>query len=164
MHRLLIAVFVANLILTAVSLAILPDQVAIHFGIGGLPDSWASKEFNAAIFLVLEAPFFLLLYYAASLTRGGSRKFLNIPNKQYWLQEENLPSFNRKFSGYMAEFGVAIFIFFFAINLLAMQANLSDPVQLNEAIFLVVLIVYLSYTMWWLVKIVRGLQIPPGRS
>ena len=48
MHRALIVVFVANLILMAVSLAVQPDQVAIHFGGGGQPDSWASKEFNAA--------------------------------------------------------------------------------------------------------------------
>jgi uncharacterized membrane protein len=161
-RKLLIIAFVANLILTAVSLAILPDQVAIHFGGGGLPDSWASKESNAAIFLVLEVPFFLLFYYASVMTLGVPRKFLNLPNKDYWLREENLVLFQRKFSYAMAEFGVAIFIFFFCINGLSLLANLSDPVQLNHAAVLAALVIYLSYVMWWLVKLVRSLQVPKG--
>ena len=164
MRKALIAAFAANLILSVISLAILPDQVAIHFGGGGRPDSWASKEFHAAIFLVLEVPFFLMFYYAAVMTQGVSRKFLNLPNKDYWLQEENLPIFHRKFSSYMAEFGVAIFVFFFCISLLTLQANFREPIQLNYKLFLVVLIIFMSYTLWWLVKIVRGLQIPTPRA
>lgn len=164
MHRALIVVFVANLILMAVSLAVQPDQVAIHFGGGGQPDSWASKEFNAAIFLVLEVPFFLLFYYSSRLTLGFPSKFLNIPNKDYWLQEGNLVLFQQKFGRYMAEFGVAIFIFFFCITYLAIQANLSEPVRLNETWFMAVFIAYILYTIWWLVRLVRGLRVPSGNT
>jgi uncharacterized membrane protein len=164
MHKALIVVFVANLILMAVSLAILPDQVAIHFGGGGRPDSWASKEFNAAIFLVLEVPFFLMFYFASSMTLGVSKKFLNVPNKDYWLQKENLALFQLKFGRFMAEFGVAIFLFFFCINLLALQANLADPVQLDEKIFLIVFVAYIIYTLMWLVRLVQGLRIPSAEA
>lgn len=164
MRRMLIAVFVANLILTAASLAILPDQVAIHFAGGGKPDSWASKEFNAAIFLVLEVPFFLMFYFAHMLTQGVSSRFLNIPNKNYWLQKENLPVFQKKFGSYMAEFGVAIFVFFFCITSLTIQANLSDPVRLNETWFMVVFVGYMLFIVWWLVRLVRRLRIPATQS
>ena len=164
MRKVLIAVFAANLILMAVSLTLLPDQVAIHFGGGGYPDSWASKEFNAAIFLVLEVPFFLLFYFSSVLPLGVSKKFLNIPNKDYWLQEENLARFQRKFGFYMTEFGVAIFIFFFCISLLALLANLRDPVMLDSGLFIIVFIAYMSYTIWWLVKLVRGLRVPDSGS
>ena len=64
----------------------------------------------------------------------------------------------------MAEFGVAIFIFFFCISLLALQANLRDPVLLDSGLFLIVFIVYMSYTLWWLVKLVRGLRVPDSGS
>ena len=164
MRKVLIAVFVANLILTAVALAILPEQVAIHFGGGGIPDSWASREFNAAIFLVLEVPFFLMFYFAHLLTRGSASRFINIPNRNYWLQKENMPLFNRKFGSYMAEFGVALFVFFFCITGLTIQANLSDPVRLNEALFLVVFVVYMVYVVWWLVRLVRGLRVPEAAA
>ena len=160
MHKVLLVVFVANLILMAVSLTILPDQVAIHFGGGGLPDSWASKEFNAAIFLVLEVPFFLLFYFSSSMTLGVSKKFLNVPNKDYWLLEENKALFQKKFGRFMAEFGVAIFLFFLCINLLALQANLADPVRLDEKIFLIVFVAYMLYTLVWLVRLVQGLRVP----
>ena len=160
MRMVLILVFVANLILTAIALAVSPDQVAIHFGAGGRPDSWASKEFNAAIFLVLEVPFFLLFYYAAVLPLGVSRKFLNLPNKDYWLREENLALLQRKFGHYMAEFGVAIFVFFLAVNLLSLQANLNHPVVLNSIWFMVVFIAFMVYTLWWLVRLIQGFQVP----
>ena len=164
MRKVLIAVFVANLILTAVSLAVLPDQVAIHFGGGGRPDSWASKEFNAAIFLVLQVPFFLLFYFAHTLTLGFPSRFLNVPNKDYWLREENLELFQKKFRFYMAEFGVAIFVFFFCLTGLTIMANLSDPVRLDEALFMVVFVAFMLYTLWWLVRLVRGLRVPASRA
>ena len=160
MRKALIVVFMFNLVLTAVSLALMPDQVAIHFGGGGRPDSWASKEFNATIFLVLEVPFFLMFYLAPMLPLGASKKFLNLPNKDYWLQDEHRPLFHRKFGFYMAEFGVAIFSFFFCINLLVLQANLRKPVLLDYKISMIVFIVFMSYTLWWLVRIIRGFRVP----
>lgn len=160
MRKILIAVFVANLILTAVSLAILPDQVAIHFGGGGLPDSWATREFNAAIFLVLEVPFFLMFYFAHNLTRGGASRFLNIPNKTYWLREENQPLLQKKIGTYMAEFGVMIFVFFFAITCLTIDANLRDPVKLNEVWTITALVGFLLFTLFWLIRLVKSLAVP----
>ena len=158
MRKALIVAFVANLILTAVSVALLPEQVAIHFGGGGRPDSWAAKEFNALIFLVLEIPLFLMFYYASALPLGVSRKIVNIPHKDYWLSEENFPRFREKLGRHMAEFGVAMFVFLFCISLLTLQANLHDPVALNETLFMVVFVAYMSYTLWWLVRLVRGFQ------
>lgn len=164
MRRILITVFVANLILTAVSLAVLPDQVAIHFGGGGMPDSWASKEFNAAIFLVLEVPFFLMFYYAHTLARGGPSRFLNIPNKQYWLRSDNQPLLEKKIGFYMAEFGVAIFVFFFCITSLTIEANLNDPVKLNETWFMAVFVGFMLYTLFWLFRLVRALNVPKEKA
>jgi uncharacterized membrane protein len=164
MRKALIVVFVANLILMAVSLAVLPEQVAIHFGGGGRPDSWASREFHATIFLVLEVPFFLMFYFAPRLTRGLPKSLLNVPNKDFWLRDENSREFERKFGYYMAEFGVAIFIFFFCINYLAMRANLSEPVQLDEKWFMIVFTAYMVYTLWWLVRLVKAMRIPATKT
>ena len=164
MRKALLVIFVANLILAAVSLALLPDQVAIHFSGGGRPDSWASKEFHITIFLVLEVPFFLLYYFAPVLPLGVSNKFLNLPNKDYWLQEENLSLLHRKFGSFMVEFGVVIFVFFFWISLLTLRANLREPVLLDYRIFMIVFIVFMSYTLWWLVRFVRSFRVPAHGS
>jgi len=159
-RKILIAVFAANLILAAVSFAAMPAQVAIHFGGGGEPDSWASKEFNTAIFLVLEVPFFLLFYYAPVLTGGDIKKYLNVPNKEYWLRDDNLALFHRKFGTSMAEYGVALFVLLFGVKLLTLQANLSDPVRLDGSLFMVLFVLFMSYTLWWLVRLVRGFAVP----
>ena len=64
----------------------------------------------------------------------------------------------------MAEFGVALFVFFFCITGLTIQANLSPPVRLNEVLFLAIFVVYMLYVVWWLVRLVRGLRIPAAAA
>ncbi len=160
MRKLLLNVFAANLILAAVSFAILPAEVATHFGAGGEPDSWAAKELNIAIFLVLEVPMFLLFYYAPVLTGGNIKKYLNVPNKDYWLRDDNLALFHRKFGTSMAEYGVALFVLLFGVKLLTLQANLSDPVRLDGSLFMVLFVLFISYTLWWLVRLIRGFAVP----
>ena len=66
MRTLFCLTFGANVLLWLVSLVVLPDQVAVHFGRGGVPDSWASKEWNALVFVLMEIPLFLLFWYALS--------------------------------------------------------------------------------------------------
>jgi uncharacterized membrane protein len=160
MRTIFFVVFAANVLLMLVSLAILPDRVAIHFGRGGCPDSWASKEINALVFLVLETPMFLLLWFGPSLPLGVPKRFVSLPNKEYWLQEENLPAFKQKMEHLMAQFGAAFFLFFFFTGLLTVQANLSEPVRLNEKAFVPVVVLFLVYTVVWTIGLLRAFRVP----
>lgn len=153
-------VFAANVLLWLVSLVVLPDEVAIHFGRGGAPDSWASKEMNSLVFLVLETPLFLMLWYGPSLPLGLPPRFVSVPNKAYWLREENQPAFKQKMQHLMARFGTAFFLFFFCIGLLTVQANLSQPVRLNERAFFPVLVLFLVYTVVWSIGLIRSFRVP----
>jgi len=160
MRTIFFVVFAANVLLMLVSLVILPDRVAIHFGRGGCPDSWASKEINALVFLVLETPMFLLLWFGPSLPLGVPKRFVSLPNKEYWLREENLPAFKQKLEHLMAQFGAAFFLFFFFTGLLTVQANLSVPVRLNEKAFVPVVILFLVYTVVWTIGLLRAFRVP----
>lgn len=162
MRLLFCAMFAANVLLWLVSLVILPDQVAVHFGHGGMPDSWASKEWNALVFVLLEIPLFLLLWYAPSLPLGLPPRFVSVPNKQYWLREENQPAFKQKMQYLMAQFGTAFFLFFFCIGVLTLQANLSEPVRLNERAFFPALFLFLVYTVVWSIGLIRSFRVPEG--
>ena len=51
MRTAFIALFLANVTLSLVSLAILPDRVAIHFGSGGAPNGWASNLTHTLLML-----------------------------------------------------------------------------------------------------------------
>lgn len=160
MRNLLIIAFIANILLTLVSPIILPSEVAIHFGKGGVPNSWASKEVNALIFLAIELPLFILFISAHFLPLKLHPKFVSLPNKNYWLKKENQQKMKGKLASIMAEFGFVLFIFLFCTGLLTIEANLSDPIKLNERIFVPIFIAFMLYTAYWVVKIVRAFKVP----
>jgi len=160
MRKLLIIIFLANIILIIVSLIILPSEVAIHFGRGGIPNSWASKEFNALVLFAIELPLFVLFFFAPYLTLKIPSKLISLPNKNYWLREENRPKAGEKLSSLISEFGFALFAFMFCIALLTIEANLANPVRLNESIFFPIFIAFMIYTVYWCVKIILSFKAP----
>lgn len=160
MRRLMISAFVANLVLSLVSLLMLPDQAAIHFRGGGVPDAWASKWANALIVVVIQIPLFALCMSAGRLTLSTPARWLSLPNKDYWLKSENRVELQARFSGLMEEFGLVLFLFLFVVGLLTLEGNLSDPVRLNEPLFLVFFAGFMFYVPYWLVKVFRRLKVP----
>ena len=160
MRKFLISAFIANLILMLVSLLILPDQVAIHFHGGGVPDAWASKWANAIIFIAIQIPLFLLFISIGRMTLKMPASLVSLPNKGFWLKPENRPELEARFSSLMEEFGVVLFVFLFIVGLLALAANLSNPVRLNEPLFLLFFAGFMFYVPYWLVKLFRRLKVP----
>ena len=164
MRTVLIIIFLANVILMVVSLLVLPSEVAVHFGWNGIPDSWASKEFNALMFLGIDLLLFIVIIAAPSLSLGLSPKWFSLPNKNYWLQEENRVVAQKKLAPLMTEFGIALFTFLFFVGLLTLVANLAGPVRLNESIFFPIFIAFMLYTGYWCVKLVRVFRIPKNNT
>ena len=160
MRAIFITVFAANLVLTVVSLAVLPDKVAIHFGPGGAPDSWAFKEVNAVISLAIEVPLFLILFYASWLTLNSPPRLLSLPNKDYWLTEANRPALKQKLQRLTDQFGVVLYFFLLYVGLLVLQANLANPVRLNEITLVPALALFLGYTAFWCIGLFRSFRIP----
>jgi uncharacterized membrane protein len=142
MRNLLIVSFLANVALTLVSLLVLPSEVAIHFGRGGMPDSWASNELNALLFLGIDLFIFIV--------------FLVAPSNRVVAQNKLAPL--------MTESGTALFTFLFFVGLLTLEDNLADPVRLNESIFFPIFIAFMLYTGYWCVKLVRVFRIPKNST
>ena len=92
MRRLFIATFFVTVIVTIASLAILPDQVAMNFAADGSPNSWASKYVYTAVFLTMLVMVFGLCLSAPILTMSLPSGYVNLPNKEYWLQDAWLAS------------------------------------------------------------------------
>lgn len=159
-----ILTFIANVLLAIASLAILPSRVAIHFGRGGLPDGWAPSYVNTLLFLGINTVLFCSLYFTPRLVDRVPAKWINLPNKDYCLQPVNKPRLEGMFSGYMWQFGTVLFIFLSAIGLLTIQANLSQPVRLDEKLFFTVLAIFLVFTVYWCIRLFRSFRIPkePG--
>jgi uncharacterized membrane protein len=160
MRNAFIASFLANLILALVSLVILPDQVAIHFGPGGTPDGWATNLASTLIMLGIHILVFCSLYFSPRLFTAVPSKWISLPNRDYWLRPEHRSEATARFSHHIWQFGSALFLFMFFAGLLTLKANLSDPVRLNERLFLIALVIFLAYTVYWTVALLRAFRVP----
>ena len=56
--------------------------------------------------------------------------------------------------------GTVTFLFMLGATLLTMDANLSEPIPLNEHLFLVTLFSFLAYTVYSIVALLRAFRIP----
>ncbi len=155
-----ILVFIANLVLALISLAFLPSSVAIHFGRDGMADNWGPSYISALFFIGTNTLLFLCLYFTPRLVFKLPAKRINLPNKDYWLRPENKTRTLTVFSSLMREFGIALFLFFFVVELLTIQANLSQPVKLNEKLFLSALVLFVLYAGYWCIKLFRAFRLP----
>ena len=155
--------FLANLVLSLISLAILPERFAIHFGSGGVPDGWASSSTNALMMLGMNTFLFLTFYLSPRIIDKVPARWISLPNRDYWLAPERRRRAVEMLSGYLWQFGTALFLFLFLVGLLSLRANLSDPVRLDEAALLIALGIFLGYTVLWMIALVRAFRIP-GRA
>jgi len=155
--------FGANLVLDVILLILLPERAASHFGPGGAPDSWASKETFMLLMLGVQT-FMLILFLAMpAIVPKVPRSLVNLPNKDYWLREENRPALRAKLRAFSYEMGIALLALLFAAGLLTLQANLSDPVRLNPAIFILLPVALLIYTIIRGMRFLSGFRLP-GRT
>jgi uncharacterized membrane protein len=156
--------FVANLILTVAGLLVSPATVATHFGSGGAPDGWAPAYVNALIMSGVNTLLFVSLFYSAYLTRKLPARWLNIPNKDYWLREENLSRMEALLSGQLLLFGTVTFAFLFILGVLSLEANLADPVRFREELFWWPFGLFMAYMVYWTIKATLAFRIPAGEE
>ena len=110
--------FAANIVLSLVSWVILPDTVAIHFGHDGMPDGWAPVWLHVLLFLGFQLVLFVTIYFGSRLSLGLHSRWVNLPNKDYWLREENLPRAQETMASTMTEFGTVMMVFLFVVGIL----------------------------------------------
>jgi uncharacterized membrane protein len=152
--------FVANVVVTLISLAVLPARVAIHFGADGMANGWAPNYVSALLMTGTHVLLFCSLYFGHRLALLFPPKWINLPNKEYWLNPVNMPQTMEKIQGFMWRFGVAVFLLLFIMSLLSLQANMSKIVRLNQQVFLPVMGAFLVYTIWWTIVFFRAFRIP----
>jgi uncharacterized membrane protein len=164
MRNVFILSYIANIVLTLISLDILPNCVAVHFGPGGAPNGWGSKYVSALFFLIIQSALFFSMYYSSRTIFMFPARWINLPNKGYWLRDENRPRAAEIISELMWQFGAALCVFLFIVNLLTIRANLSSPVMLDERTFLIALIVFSIFIVYWLVRFVRSFRVPEKKG
>ena len=132
MKALFLLSFLANIVLTLVSLLVSPEEVATHFGTGGAADGWGTRTTNALVMTGVHLLILASFGCTPLLLRKTPDRWINLPHKDYWLRPENRDRVEGMIMAPLYQFGAATFAFMFAIGLLALQANLSPPPVLRE--------------------------------
>jgi hypothetical protein len=148
------------MLLNVWSLFVLPDEVAIHFGRGGKADGWASREFHVILLSVFQTILFVVFYFMPRIINKIPARYINLPNRDYWLSDKNRETALRKLENTMFEFGTALLAFFLFVTYLTIQANLSHPVRLNEDLFFPVFILFMLYTVLWTIRVIVSFRKP----
>jgi uncharacterized membrane protein len=160
MRTVFIASLGLNLILAIVVWVLSPSNVAIHFGSGGDPNGWAPAYVNALIMSGINIFIFASFFFIPHLIRITPSRWINLPNKEYWLRDENRSRMNSMLTAHMYQFGTLTLVFMFLIGLLALQANLADSIRFRQDLFWWSFGLYMAYTAYWTVKIIMVFRIP----
>lgn len=163
MRTLFILTFIANVVVTLISLAVLPSRVAIHYGADGMANGWAPNYVNALLMTGTHVLLFCSLYFGHRLALLFPPKWISLPNKEYWLSPANKSRTIEKIQGFMWRFGVAMFLFLLIGGLLSLQANMAKPVRLDQRVLLPALGAFIVYIIWWTIVFFRAFRIP-GQS
>ena len=118
-----ILTFVANVVVTLISLAVLPSRVAIHYGANGMANGWAPNYVNALLMTGTHVLLFCSIYLSSRFMFAYQR-MINLPNKGYWLAPERRQATLEYLSAWMLWFGAATLCLLLAITGMVLRANL----------------------------------------
>jgi len=98
------------------------------------------------------------------IVRKTPRQLVNLPNRDYWLADERLDETVDRLRRYCDELGILLQTFFIALSICVTSANLSDPVRLNNHVFLAVLAVFLVSIFGWVVRLCLAFRVEDASS
>ena len=131
MRILFIITCLANIAFAFGTLPWMPEKVAIHFGLGGMADRFVSPMGNA-IEMSLTIGILAGILFGVSLSMPiMPTSCINIPNRNYWLNEENRPQTIRRLRSFLDFVGIGVCLFFLFVQWETFQANQRAPVTLN---------------------------------
>ena len=133
----------------------LPEKVASHFGPSGIPDSWMPRLANLCVSLAIFIGMTVMMFYTPKLMTILPARFVNLPNRDYWLDHNRKKQTIQDITERMSLFGLAINSFFIFITHLVFKANLAQPVKLDENAVLMALGIFMLFLAGWLFAFIR---------
>lgn len=139
----------------------LPDKIATHFDARGNANSFTSKKtaitMNILIFVLLSG----LFYGMGFLVKFVPIKFISLPNKELWLNEQNKETSYKIITEFGMKIAVVSQIFLLFLYQHIYQINLEHG-KLNSTYFIFALIFLVGYILWLTYKIYRFFSKKPG--
>ena len=127
-----------------------PARVAVHFNQNGIPNSWASREVNFMVWLMVYG--FIGVFFTAipGIIKQAPRKFVNLPHRDFWLAPERFENSCRIISGMLYDMGAALSFFFMLLEGAGFQSGLKPGGILNKGFMDIMFFLFCAYTFIWL--------------
>jgi uncharacterized membrane protein len=124
----------------------LPERVASHFGADGLANGFMTRPVYLAFMLGLGVGVPALVSLAMGVSVRHFPRFINIPNREYWLAPERRAATAAYLAAHTAWLAAGLAVFALAVHLLVIRANRLQPPRLDTG-FLVALLVALAVAL-----------------
>jgi len=139
-------VLIATVVQAYATLPQLSERVLTHFGASGSGDSWSTKEGFFRIQVIVPSILLFFLGGTAFLIPRLPASMVNLPNKEYWLKEENRKKAFQTISFFLNLTNIALQLFFFFVNREIINTNLERSTYLGNG-FWIVLGTFMVFSM-----------------
>jgi len=137
----------------------LPPIVASHFGAAGEANGSMTRGAYLAFMLVVTVGLPALVVFALDATLRAGTRFINLPNRDYWLAPERREDTIAFLLGQNVRFGTLLVVFLAYTHALVVAANGRQPPQLSSGAMLAGLVMFLLLTLLGLVRLVRRFRL-----
>jgi uncharacterized membrane protein len=141
----------------------LPLLMASHFGPGGAPNGWMTREQFFGTLGVIGGGVSALLLLLPLVLAAVPTEFINLPNRDYFFAEERRAATLARLGGFTAWLGVATTALIALVLELSIEANLRRG-PLDNGVFLLGMTVYLFGMAATLIALFRAFRLPPSAS
>jgi uncharacterized membrane protein len=165
MRILLIITCLANIAFAFGSLPWLPEQIAVHYSPDGTVNRYESPFSFVALACILPciiASFMLGISFMMSFSVMHMPEQFNIPNSDYWMNEENRPKTAQRIAAFTIDlFGIGMMLLFLLMHWELVRVNLTvPPGQPNTDVILYGLIVCMVVWAFGFVYLYLSFRLP----
>ncbi len=147
----LIALMLLAVAFVYLSSQTLPAVVASHFTLGGQADGYMRRDGYLRVMLGTVVGVPLLMIAVSSVVRLIPLRFVNVPNREYWLAPERSTETVAYVVRQGRVFGALMTGFLCFVHWLVVLANRQYPAHFPESLFVAGFSVFVAAVVVWLV-------------
>ncbi|MDR0328225.1 MAG: DUF1648 domain-containing protein [Planctomycetaceae bacterium] len=157
-----IGTFLANIIFAFGTLPWMQNTMACHFNAAGQADGFMSPVENAVIMSIIISFVAFMLGCSGLMIKIAFHKpsWVNIPNRDYWLNDENRFQTIRRLRLFMDSMGLWIMAIFLFLQYATFSANQIVPPALNSVQLWIVVGTFLMCMFWDTVRLFSSFRLP----
>ncbi|MFM7165162.1 MAG: DUF1648 domain-containing protein [Planctomycetaceae bacterium] len=139
----------------------LPESVATHFGPGGQADNWMPRLQAVLVQAGFQVVFPFVMLLLGRLTYVLPVSMINIPWREYWLQEDRRSDSLAWMSGMLSWISVGMSLLMLVLSHLTFQANMTrQPLQMVP--FFCLLGMFMTFVFSMVLLSFRRFSRPPS--